>query len=152
MPLLRRSWSRSCPGPRTRPPRRTPDRAAARRGARRWVPVGRPAAPGGCPAGARRRSWTGTRGPRTGGLRRGRPCSARARWNTGADPWAARAIPAGAARIGRVRGDRIACGDIGSTYTKAALVEVGTGAVIATAQAATALDDVVTGVLTATAG
>jgi uncharacterized protein (TIGR01319 family) len=46
----------------------------------------------------------------------------------------------------------IACVDIGSTFTKAALVDVGTGALVATAQAPTTLDDVVTGVLEATAG
>jgi uncharacterized protein (TIGR01319 family) len=51
-----------------------------------------------------------------------------------------------------VSADRIACVDIGSTYTKAALVEVGTGELLDTAQAPTTLDDVVTGVLTATAG
>ena len=48
--------------------------------------------------------------------------------------------------------DRIACVDIGSTYTKAALVDVRTGALLDTAQAPTTLDDVVTGVLQATAG
>jgi MutL protein len=47
--------------------------------------------------------------------------------------------------------DRLACVDIGSTYTKAALVDVRTGTLIATAQAPTTLDDVVTGVLEATA-
>jgi uncharacterized protein (TIGR01319 family) len=41
--------------------------------------------------------------------------------------------------------------DIGSTYTKAALVELPTGRLLATAQAPTTLDDVVTGVLAATA-
>ena len=46
----------------------------------------------------------------------------------------------------------IACVDIGSTYTKAALVELPTGRLLATAQAPTTLDDVVTGVLAATAG
>ena len=46
----------------------------------------------------------------------------------------------------------VACVDIGSTYTKAALVDVATGALLATAQAPTTLDDVVTGVLAATAG
>lgn len=46
----------------------------------------------------------------------------------------------------------LACVDIGSTYTKAALVEEGTGRLLATAQAPTTLDDVVTGVLAATAG
>ena len=45
-----------------------------------------------------------------------------------------------------------ACVDIGSTYTKAALVDLATGDLLATAQAATTLDDVVTGVLAATAG
>ena len=47
---------------------------------------------------------------------------------------------------------RIACVDIGSTYTKAALVDVRTGALVDGAQAPTTLDDVVTGVLRATAG
>jgi uncharacterized protein (TIGR01319 family) len=46
----------------------------------------------------------------------------------------------------------VACVDIGSTFTKAALVDAGTGALLATAQAPTTLDDVVTGVLAATAG
>jgi uncharacterized protein (TIGR01319 family) len=46
----------------------------------------------------------------------------------------------------------VACVDIGSTYTKAALVELPTGRLLATAQAPTTLDDVVTGVLAATAG
>ena len=46
----------------------------------------------------------------------------------------------------------VACVDIGSTYTKAALVDVRTGALLDTAQAPTTLDDVVTGVLPATAG
>jgi uncharacterized protein (TIGR01319 family) len=50
-----------------------------------------------------------------------------------------------------VSADRIACVDIGSTYTKAALVDVGTGRLLDTAQAPTTLDDVVTGVLEATA-
>lgn len=45
----------------------------------------------------------------------------------------------------------VACVDIGSTYTKAALVDVATGALLDTAQAPTTLDDVVTGVLQATA-
>jgi uncharacterized protein (TIGR01319 family) len=45
---------------------------------------------------------------------------------------------------------RVACVDIGSTFTKAALVETDTGALLATAQAPTTLDDVVAGVLTAT--
>ncbi len=48
--------------------------------------------------------------------------------------------------------ERIACVDIGSTYTKAALVDVRTGVLLDTAQAQTTLDDVVTGVLAATAG
>ena len=46
---------------------------------------------------------------------------------------------------------RTACVDIGSTYTKAALVDPATGQLLATAQAPTTLDDVVTGVLAATA-
>src|SRR4051794_21233609 len=46
----------------------------------------------------------------------------------------------------------IACVDIGSTYTKAALVELPDGELRATAQAPTTLDDVVTGVLAATDG
>ncbi|KQS71859.1 glutamate mutase L [Modestobacter sp. Leaf380] len=46
----------------------------------------------------------------------------------------------------------VACVDIGSTYTKAALVDVATGELLATAQAPTTLDDVVRGVLAATAG
>jgi len=46
----------------------------------------------------------------------------------------------------------VACVDIGSTYTKAALVELPSGRLLATAQAPTTLDDVVTGVLAATAG
>ena len=45
----------------------------------------------------------------------------------------------------------IACVDIGSTYTKAALVDPATGRLLATAQAPTTLDDVVAGVLDATA-
>ena len=45
----------------------------------------------------------------------------------------------------------LACVDIGSTFTKAALVDVTTGELLATAQAPTTLDDVVTGVLAATA-
>ena len=44
----------------------------------------------------------------------------------------------------------VVCVDIGSTYTKAALVDVGTGALVATAQAPTTAD-VVDGVLAATA-
>ena len=46
----------------------------------------------------------------------------------------------------------LACVDIGSTYTKAALVDPVTGELLATAQAPTTLDDVVGGVLAATAG
>jgi uncharacterized protein (TIGR01319 family) len=46
----------------------------------------------------------------------------------------------------------LACVDIGSTYTKAALVESATGRLLATAQAPTTLDDVVSGVLAATTG
>jgi N-methylhydantoinase A/oxoprolinase/acetone carboxylase beta subunit len=46
----------------------------------------------------------------------------------------------------------LACVDIGSTFTKAALVDPAIGALLATAQAPTTLDDVVTGVLEATAG
>ncbi|WRL64041.1 glutamate mutase L [Blastococcus brunescens] len=46
----------------------------------------------------------------------------------------------------------IACVDIGSTFTKAALVDPATGRLLATAQAPTTLDDVVTGALAATAG
>jgi uncharacterized protein (TIGR01319 family) len=45
----------------------------------------------------------------------------------------------------------VACVDIGSTFTKAALVDLATGELLATAQAPTTLDDVVTGVLAATA-
>lgn len=45
----------------------------------------------------------------------------------------------------------LACVDIGSTYTKAALVEPVTGELLATAQAPTTLDDVVRGVLASTA-
>ena len=45
----------------------------------------------------------------------------------------------------------VACVDIGSTFTKAALVELTTGRLLAAAQAPTTLDDVVTGVLAATA-
>jgi uncharacterized protein (TIGR01319 family) len=44
------------------------------------------------------------------------------------------------------------CVDIGSTFTKAALVDLATGALLCTTQAPTTLDDVVTGVLSATAG
>jgi uncharacterized protein (TIGR01319 family) len=47
---------------------------------------------------------------------------------------------------------RLACVDIGSTYTKAALVDPDTGRLLATAQAPTTLDDVVTGLLAATDG
>jgi uncharacterized protein (TIGR01319 family) len=46
----------------------------------------------------------------------------------------------------------VACVDIGSTYTKAALVDLPTGRLLAAAQAPTTLDDVVTGVVAATAG
>ncbi|WP_200814709.1 glutamate mutase L [Blastococcus haudaquaticus] len=46
----------------------------------------------------------------------------------------------------------LACVDIGSTFTKAALVDPATGRLLATAQSPTTLDDVVTGVLAATAG
>src|SRR3954470_6773566 len=46
----------------------------------------------------------------------------------------------------------LACVDIGSTFTKAALVDPATGELLATAQAPTTIDDVVTGVLAATAG
>ncbi|HEY4632025.1 MAG TPA: glutamate mutase L, partial [Blastococcus sp.] len=46
----------------------------------------------------------------------------------------------------------LACVDIGSTFTKAALVDPATGALLATTQAPTTLDDAVTGVLEATAG
>jgi hypothetical protein len=46
----------------------------------------------------------------------------------------------------------LACVDIGSTFTKAALADPATGQLLATAQAQTTLDDVVTGVLLATAG
>ncbi len=45
----------------------------------------------------------------------------------------------------------VACVDIGSTFTKAALVDVATGVLLATAQAPTTSDDVVRGVLAATA-
>jgi uncharacterized protein (TIGR01319 family) len=45
----------------------------------------------------------------------------------------------------------VACVDIGSTYTKAALVELSTGRLLETAQSPTTIDDVVTGVLAATA-
>jgi uncharacterized protein (TIGR01319 family) len=46
---------------------------------------------------------------------------------------------------------RLACVDIGSTFTKAALVDVTSGELLVTAQAPTTLDDVVAGVLAATA-
>jgi uncharacterized protein (TIGR01319 family) len=46
----------------------------------------------------------------------------------------------------------VACVDIGSTFTKAALVGVDDGALLATAQAPTSQDDVVRGVLSATDG
>ena len=49
-------------------------------------------------------------------------------------------------------GTRLACVDIGSTWTKAALVDAGTGRLLDTAQAPTTPDDVVGGVLAATAG
>ncbi|MFD2092658.1 glutamate mutase L [Blastococcus deserti] len=45
----------------------------------------------------------------------------------------------------------LACVDIGSTFTKAAFVDPATGRLLATAQAPTTLDDVVRGVLAATA-
>jgi uncharacterized protein (TIGR01319 family) len=46
----------------------------------------------------------------------------------------------------------LVCVDIGSTFTKAALVELTSGRLLGTAQAPTTLDDVVAGVLTATGG
>jgi uncharacterized protein (TIGR01319 family) len=46
----------------------------------------------------------------------------------------------------------VVCVDIGSTYTKAALVGLPDGELLATAQSPTTQDDVVRGVLTATAG
>jgi len=46
----------------------------------------------------------------------------------------------------------VVCVDIGSTFTKAALVDLATGSLLATAQSPTTLEDVVTGVLAATAG
>jgi uncharacterized protein (TIGR01319 family) len=46
----------------------------------------------------------------------------------------------------------VACVDIGSTFTKAALVGLPDGELLATAQSPTTLDDVVAGVLAATAG
>lgn len=49
-------------------------------------------------------------------------------------------------------GARLACVDIGSTWTKAALVDPGTGQLLGTRQAPTTPDDVVAGVLAATAG
>ncbi|SDY76246.1 conserved hypothetical protein [Modestobacter sp. DSM 44400] len=49
-------------------------------------------------------------------------------------------------------GDRLVCVDIGSTWTKAALVDPSSGALLATRQAPTTPDDVVAGVLAATAG
>ena len=48
--------------------------------------------------------------------------------------------------------DVLACVDIGSTWTKAALVELPTGRLLATRQAPTTPDDVVSGVLSATEG
>ncbi|WP_138759896.1 glutamate mutase L [Modestobacter altitudinis] len=48
--------------------------------------------------------------------------------------------------------DRVACIDIGSTWTKAALVELPGGRLVGTRQAPTTHDDVVTGVLAATDG
>ncbi|WP_222192915.1 glutamate mutase L [Modestobacter italicus] len=48
--------------------------------------------------------------------------------------------------------ERVACVDIGSTWTKAALVELPTGRLVETRQAPTTPDDVVAGVLDATAG
>ena len=45
----------------------------------------------------------------------------------------------------------VACVDIGSTWTKAALVAVGSGELLGTAQSPTTIDDVVRGVLAATA-
>ncbi|WP_299959899.1 glutamate mutase L [uncultured Modestobacter sp.] len=48
--------------------------------------------------------------------------------------------------------ERVACVDIGSTWTKAALVELPTGRLVGTRQAPTTPDDVVAGVLAATAG
>jgi uncharacterized protein (TIGR01319 family) len=48
--------------------------------------------------------------------------------------------------------DLLACVDIGSTWTKAALVELPAGRLVATRQAATTPDDVVAGVLAATDG
>src|SRR5437764_261500 len=48
--------------------------------------------------------------------------------------------------------EAVACVDIGSTYTKAALVALPSGELLGTAQAPTTPDDVVRGVLTATAG
>jgi uncharacterized protein (TIGR01319 family) len=48
--------------------------------------------------------------------------------------------------------DLLACVDIGSTWTKAALVELPAGRLVATRQAPTTPDDVVAGVLAATGG
>jgi len=48
--------------------------------------------------------------------------------------------------------ERIACVDVGSTWTKAALVELPAGRLVATRQAPTTPDDVVAGVLAATDG
>ncbi|WP_138733775.1 glutamate mutase L [Modestobacter excelsi] len=48
--------------------------------------------------------------------------------------------------------DRVACVDIGSTWTKAALVELPGGRLVGTRQAPTTHDDVVAGVLAATDG
>ena len=47
---------------------------------------------------------------------------------------------------------REVCVDIGSTWTKAALVDTGTGELLDTGQAPTTPGDVVAGVLSATAG
>ncbi|MCW2618760.1 MAG: mutL, partial [Modestobacter sp.] len=46
--------------------------------------------------------------------------------------------------------ERLACVDIGSTWTKAALVELPGGRLVATRQAPTTPDDVIVGVLAAT--
>lgn len=48
--------------------------------------------------------------------------------------------------------EQVACVDIGSTWTKAALVELPTGRLVETRQAPTTPDDVVAGVLAATSG
>jgi hypothetical protein len=53
---------------------------------------------------------------------------------------------------GAAGGDSVACVDIGSTCTKAALVAVPSGELLATGQSPTTPDDVVRGVLAATAG